>query len=189
VRHGAAILGSLSLLVAPADSAASVRYTNPICWKEARIYHPGGADAVEIEKAGARVLRLQHVTGTLGHPRSLSPSGGYAFHYSEHANAGPPSGSTRVSLLVFKEKDYLLSVEADQVQSLQHARWLNEKLVSFRLWLGRLAGVDVLLDVEEERIVRMEAFRDGRILWEQARESCKAVPHIAACDETCTSLK
>jgi hypothetical protein len=189
MRVEAALLCSLGLLIVSARGDDSVRHTNPVCWKEPRIYHPGGAQAAELESAAKRILQLGHLTAQLGEPHTLSPNRAYAFHYSEQPNPGPPSGSTRVSLVIFKEKSYLLSVRADAAFSLQDPRWVNEKLISFRLWLGRLGGVDVLVDVEQESVVRMEAFADGRILWEQARASCKAVPHVAECDETCTSLE
>ena len=47
---------------------------------------------------------------------------------------------------------------------------LNKKLISFRLWLSRLGGVDLLVDVERENVVWMEAFADGGTIWLQARE-------------------
>jgi hypothetical protein len=188
VRVGVALLGSLGFLVSPVQADDSASYTNPICWKEPRIYHPRGDHAAELESAGKRALQLTRLTAALGQPRTPSPNRAYAFCYSEQPNLGAPSGSTRVSLSVFKEKSYLLSAQADAVLSLQDPRWVNEKLIFFRLWLSRLGGVDVVLDVDQESIVRMEGFADGRLVWEQARESCKAVPHIAACDEPCTSL-
>lgn len=43
--------------------------------------------------------------------------------------------------------------------------------------------------MQQERVIRMEAFAYGGLLWEQARDSCKAVPHMAGCDETCTPLE
>jgi hypothetical protein len=189
VSGGLALLCGLGVLVSAARGDDSALHTNPVCWKEPRIYHPGGAYGAELESAGRRALQLSRLTTTLGQPRTLSPNRAYAFSYSERPNPEPPSGSTRVSLVVFKEKTHLLNVHADAVRSLEDPRWVNEKLISFRLWLSRRAGVDVLIDVEQESVVRMEAFADGRIIWEQARESCKAVPHVAACDETCTTLE
>lgn len=174
----------------PTPYLGKTRHTNPICWKEPRIYHPGGAEAVEIESEAARVLRVRHLVAPLGQPRMVSANGAYAFQYSEDPIVGGPSGSSRVSLRVFKEADYLLSVEAEGVQAMRDIAWVNDKLLYFRLWLGRLAGADVLLDVEEERVVRMEAFRDGMILWQEARESCQAAPQLfPACSETCTTLR
>jgi hypothetical protein len=177
------------LLIGPVGGDDTVPYTNPVCWKEPRLYHPGGAYGAELEGAAKRALHITRVNTMIGPPLTFSPNRAYAFRLSEEPNAGPPSGSTRVSLLVFKERSYLLSIQADEVFSLQDPRWVNEKLVWCRLWLSRLGGVDVLFDVEQEVIVRMEAVADGRILWEQTRESCKPLPHAAACDEPCTSLK
>lgn len=187
---GVAVLGSIAFLLGSAPARSdSASPTNPVCWKTPRIYHPGGAKGLEIEHAAARVLQVRNVAATLGQPRTLSPNGAYAFSYSERANPGPPSGSTMVSLRVFNEKHTLLSLEADDVRSLQSPRWVNEKLIYFRLWLSRLAGVDVLVDVEEGRIVRMEAFSDGGTLWRQARDSCASEQHIPECDNACVTLK
>jgi hypothetical protein len=188
VRSGVVLLG-ICMLVSPATGEDFGSHTNPVCWKEPRIYHPGGARAAELEGVAKRVLQLGRAKGTLPQPQTLSRNGAYAFHYSERPEPGAPSGSTKVALLVFKERPYLLSVQADAVQSLQDPLWLNEKLISFRLWLSRLGGVDLLVDVEQENVVWMEAFADGGTIWQQARESCNAVPHVAVCDEPCTSLK
>jgi hypothetical protein len=183
------LLGSVGLLIASANGDDTVPGTNPVCWKEPRLYHPRGTYGTNLEASANRALHLARVTARLAPPFTISPNGAYAFRLSEDPNPGPPSGSTRVSLLVFKERRYLLSVRADQVFSLQEPRWVNEKFIFFRLWLGRLGGVDVLLDVEHEKILHMEAVADGRLLWEQARESCKAVPHVPACNEACVNLE
>ena len=178
MRVGRTTLGSLVLLVGSGCPTEADPSGNPICWKEPRIYHPGGANAAELETTAKRLLRFSHRTGALPHPRTLSPNGAYALHYSEQHDPEAPSRANSVSLLVFNEKSELLSLQADGVFSLVDL-----------LWLGRLAGVDVLWDVEEEAVIRIEGVADGRILWEQARESCHALPHVPACNEACTTLK
>jgi hypothetical protein len=187
---GAVALAALGLALAPARGGEpTAGSSHPLCWTAPRIHHPGGAMAAELEAAAARALRIERVAGPLEPPHTLSPNGAYAFRLGEQPLPGPPSGATRVSLLVFTEQPTLLALQADGVRSLQDVRWLNEKLVAFRLWLSRLGGVDALLDVEQERIVWMEAFADGATLWQQARESCRAAPALPGCDAACVTLE
>lgn len=63
-------------------------------------------------------------------------------------------------------------------------------MLYFRLWLGRGAGADVIVDVEKEKVIYTEAVADGGILWQQAHESCKAWEGTPdACQVACYPLK
>jgi hypothetical protein len=171
--------------VAPSPSSAS----NPNCWGEPRIYHPAGAYADELETAAAKHVRLRRVRGAVPAEHQLSPNGAYAFHRAEHAHAEGRSGSTTVTVTIFTEADELLEVHASDVWNMTNVKWLNEKLIFFRVWLSRIGGVDLVVDVEQDAIIYKEAVADGRLPWEQAKESCKANPPIPACQERCVGLE
>jgi hypothetical protein len=165
-------------------ASASTPGSNPICWKAPRIYQPTGAFAGEIKLAAGDALKLQRVVGTLPKSSTLSPNGTYAFHQSQQPHPDR-AGSTKASLLISTETPRLLSVETSGVFNVVDTKWLNEKLIFFRVWLGRHHGVDVILDVEQDRFVLMEAIADGRLLWEQANEACKANPNFPECKAVC----
>ena len=38
---------------------------------------------------------------------------------------------------------------------------INEKLIFLRWWLGRIAGMDVIYDVETEKIIYFDKINDG----------------------------
>ena len=158
-------------------------WPRPVCWKEPRIYHPGSALA-DFERMAKQALKLERVTGAIPKSATLSPNGAYAFHRSEQAQKAPP-GATHVRLLVFTEKPELLRLDVSGVQNLGDAKWLNEKLIYLRVWLGRLGGVDVILDVERDRFVLLEPMADGRLAWEQMRVDCKANPDFPECKAVC----
>jgi hypothetical protein len=120
--------------------------------------------------------------------RVLSPNGAYAFHLSLRPQVGP-SGNTRATLRVFTEQTEALQIEAEDIQNMLDVKWLNEKLIFFRLWIGKLAGVDVVLDVEQDKVVLTEVVADGRLLWEQAKEYCAANPKAANCTRPCVALE
>ena len=179
VKAAAALLAVLGLI--PQTSVAPT-YTNPACWDEPRIYQPQGESGAVFENAAQRSLKLDHISGSLERPHTPSPNRAYAFHQS-------PETGLHASLVVFKEKDYLLRIRADDARGLRDVRWINERLIFFRLWLGRIGGVDAIVDVETEVIVHMEAFETGDIAWQQSRDWCKARPTDADCTERCVNLK
>jgi pimeloyl-ACP methyl ester carboxylesterase len=79
--------------------------------------------------------------------------------------------TTRV--FVYNETDSLA-----QISLMDHYRnfppsvsWVSEKLLYLRVWWGRVLGTDLIYDVEREEFVYEESFRDGKILFEQHKES------------------
>jgi hypothetical protein len=72
---------------------------------------------------------------------------------------------------VFTEQDYSLSVTlaAADCRYPPEVRWVNEKLLSVRVWWGRAIGTDLIVDVERERLVYRELFHDGQSMFEQWR--------------------
>jgi hypothetical protein len=175
-NHAYQLISMLEHPARPAQIAPS-----PICWAKPRLYHPGGKFEDEFKELARKAFRLERVAGTIPKNATVSPNGAYAFHQSETNQ----SGLSNVRLVVFTEKQKLLKFEANGVFSALDARWLNEKLISFRVWLSRQGGVDVILDVEQDRFVLMDAVADGRLLWEQVKESCKANPNFPECKAEC----
>ena len=169
------------LMVLPALIVhAAVAVNVPRCWPEPRLHHPPMEKDFR-DKVEQR-LQLRRVTENMPKGRTLSPNGAYAFH---EERVQRPDGSSVVTVKVFTESDELLEVRAENVKGVNHVQWVNEKLLFLRVWIGRLGGADVILDVERDRIILMETVMDGRLDWEQARASCTANPTLRGCTEPC----
>lgn len=48
-------------------------------------------------------------------------------------------------------------------------RWVNEKLLFFRVYWGRVAGSDYLFDAEVGKVIHREMVHDGTLLFQQAQ--------------------
>jgi len=184
--QGLVTIAAVALLFSTAPSRTMA--SNPICWSEPRLYHPAGEYARELRDAADRHLHIRRVAGSLPAERVVSPNGAYAFHRSERPLEGR-SGSTTATLAIFTEAGALLELEATDVWNMVDVKWLNEKLIFARVWLSRIGGVDLVLDVEQDKLVLTEAVADGRLLWEQAKASCQAAPTLPGCQEPCVPAR
>lgn len=117
-------------------------------------------------EAWKRSHRIDTVQVTIPDDYQLSPNGVYAYHLQQEQ-------SDAYRLLVFNERPYLVELSIANIRGIQDLKWVNEKIIHLRVWLGRIAGVDVLFDVELEKIVLAEPFNNGQLALQQWRESCE----------------
>lgn len=163
----------LLLSLAPA-SAAGWAGLPPDCWEDSRIVHTGN----EYDAYWRKNARISHRAGAPPNPEAappaggarrarperLSPNGGYRFDVEE-STAG-------ARITIFAEKDYLIDIDIVELKGVSETRWINENLLFFRVWWGRIAATDVIFDVETEAVIRTESAEDGTIARDQALESC-----------------
>jgi hypothetical protein len=62
---------------------------------------------------------------------------------------------------------------------------VSEKLLYARVWIGRLYVVDIIVDVETGTVRHREPLRDGGILHQQARDSCRVLTDHPGCKPSC----
>ena len=88
-------------------------------------------------------------------------------------------------LLYYAEQNYLVRMQFLDVKSIQ-PKWINEKFLFVRVWVGRVAAVDLILDVETESVVKVESLRDGREAMAQYKAQCLKRSEGCTCvgDET-----
>lgn len=141
-------------------------HTSPLCWDHPRLIFYGADADVSHAKVWQKAHLFRRVDREMPPGYERSPNEVYAFHL------GQDGDSNDYELLVFNERPYLFSVLLTGVKSVQDVKWVSEHLLYLRVWLGRIAGVDLFLDAEREAIVRVEPFHDGTIALQQWRESC-----------------
>lgn len=173
------------VLAAYTSGYAQNVHTNPLCWDHPRILFYGTDTDVPQFEAWQKAHLVRRVERAMPPGYERSPNGAYAMHL------GMLEVSDGYELLVFNERPYLVSVRMTGVKSVQNLRWVSEHLLSLRVWLGRIAGVDLLFNAESEAFERVEAFHDGTIAMQQWRESCAGGPlqDTEQCNPTCYRLE
>ena len=159
----------------------------PECWNAPRDYYADGESATGgVRQAEERIV-VDHVSQALPEPMVVSPNGSYAYHL-DFVPGGPASGATRVELRVFVERPYLVRLVAGDVFNVLDDHSVSGKLVYFRLALGRAQFLDLILDVERERIVFREAGAFGDLVFQQAKASCATAEVGPDCASRCYHL-
>ena len=159
----------------------------PECWSAPRDYFAEGEGAAGGVKRVDERLQIDHVSQALPEPMVVSPNRAYAYHL-DFTPSGPASGASRVELLVFAERPYLVRVVASDVFNAIDDHWVSGKLLYFRLALGRVQFVDLIFDVERERIVYREAGDFGELVFQQAKASCATAEVGPSCAKQCYHL-
>lgn len=173
-RRGSLVLGRRApwFLVLPfvvvSTGFAQPFHTSPACWKEPRFHHarPGVPDL------RARVT-LDRTNSPPPPEVVYSPNGAYAVHV-KHPDRSQP-GPWTAEVLVYTERDYLVRIRFRDVLQVDEPKWINEKLLFFRAWGGRIGGSDIIVDVERETVPYEEIFQWGGIAFEQFQQ-CRSEP-------------
>ena len=155
-------------------AAPSKSHTSPSCWVEPRVHSESRDDD--------HGLDFQRLEKPLPPGSTLSPNGAYAFHLREETTS--ENGSSRLELTLYNERPYLLAARLPEVRGFEPPRWINEQLIYFRVWWGRIAGTDFIIDVERERTVLQQTFRYGTIAFQQYQQ-CKTPEWSDSADCTC----
>ncbi len=166
----------LSLVPTLALSAQTAFHTSPACWTEPRIHSEVRVNDVE--------LNIQHIDGNMPHESVPSPNHAYSFFLIEEVI--PENGTSRVEITIYNERPQLLHIALPSVRGIAQPQWINENLLSVRIWWGRIAGSDYIIDVEREVVVIQQAFVYGANAFQQFKqcespewsesEACKCYP-------------
>lgn len=133
----------------------------PDCWSKTRVVH-GVADYEAQWKDNVRVdLRI----GPAIEGGMKSRNGGYQFLTEKSGT------ETRIRIHVEKPKQVLIRVT--HAMSLQDVQWVNEKLLSGRIWWGQVAATDFIFDVESASFVWHQSATESSIAMHQYREGCR----------------
>lgn len=162
----------LFLLLAPLIASGDWQFhTSPERWQEPRLFH------APFEGRYSERIVLERMPRGEMRPIHHSPNGGYSI-------LDRPKGSWEVEAedtvrCVADSRDVTLWVDTERDQALAvriydrypnfgvSARWINEKLIFLRVWWGRVLGTDVIIDVEQERMIHREMVFDGGIAFQQ----------------------
>ncbi|MDJ0918040.1 MAG: hypothetical protein QNJ05_09765 [Woeseiaceae bacterium] len=126
-------------------------HTSPNCWETTRIYASGKMTRVQVS--------VEKIDPTAAFEGTISPNGAYSFDITGRAKDSDPDWFPR--LIIFNERPYLLEIRFPNTKTISKAEWINENLIAVRLWWGRVAGSDFIVDAEKEEIIYQQPIRWG----------------------------
>jgi len=130
------------------------RDSNPLCWKTYGVFHTDSGDGHMSKFEGARFRISKSPEKLPKENRVFSENKAYAF-VAITKKARPYNAE----VLIFTEKEYTVKLGLIKLQSAT-PKWINEKTLLIRIWWGRAMGEDMFFDVEEEKIIARQGFRD-----------------------------
>jgi hypothetical protein len=141
-------------------------HTSPDQWSEPRVFH-----CPFDEQFASRISLDRCAAPTRLPERHMSANKAYWFAtiLPDRTKGGP----WNTDVLVFTERDYLLRIRLRDIHYCRDIGWVNEKLVRIRVWWGRICATDLIVDVEQERIIYREMVWDGGIAFQQFQEAKK----------------
>ena len=159
-KLGKAGISLLCVLLSPRAGAGEWPGSPPDCWSEPRVVHSVQAGEDRWQKRTKISIRPYAKV----EPGSRSPNRAYFFIAKDY----PPDAK----ITIYAERDHLLEIAFTDLRGITGARWINEKLIFWRVWWGRIVATDMIFDVEAEKFISTEEALDGGIAWRQYRESC-----------------
>ena len=156
---------SLIILLSDNIMAQSSFHTDPGCWKEPRIFH----ESVKLYNVKDRVTIENIKTGEpLPEITETSPNKAYYFYVQQPDTLKNPPW--KAVILIYTERDYLIKFTVRKIRGVKTVRWINEKLLFMRIWLGRIVALDMIFDVEREQIIYQEAAVWGGLAFQQFQQ-------------------
>jgi hypothetical protein len=151
------------LLAAPFGLAQAADWPGapPDCWAESRLIH-----GHENQDAWQKNIAITQVRAERPKAGTFSPNKAYYF---------VPEGGGRpdARITIYAEKNHLTQIAFSNLFGLTETKWINEKLLIIRPWWGRMAGTDIIFDVEMEKIIYAESVTDGYMAYQQYKEDCR----------------
>jgi len=154
------------LLIVAAVATANDNYPGlpPDCWSEPRNVHSGHPDSWELLDKN---LAYSHVSVAPEGKKEFSPNKGYYF-----VTEGFRGDS---SVAIFSEKEEFWKLAFKEVFYGADPKWINENLLFIRVYWGRIALQDIIVNVEQEKIIYTESGGDEYIAFNQFKEGCKSL--------------
>ncbi|MBD3369533.1 hypothetical protein GF402_04130 [Candidatus Fermentibacteria bacterium] len=167
--------------------SAAVSYdwhTPPSQWDEPRLFHSSTLTAdIEDRIALTKVSEIPTKPEAGANLDTLfSPNGAYwvAVVTSDTTELSEEpdqlcfySQNADISAYIYNERDHLTGVSFINHYTNYNVtiEWINEKLLFFRVWWGRIAGSDLIIDVEAESIIWHEMVWWGGQAFQQYQQA------------------
>jgi len=164
----AASLLVLACMPLSGHSQAGTRFhTDPACWSEPRIYHPGPPNEQQADQV--HLIETPAAAPAPGEPVT-APNGAYRFwvRNPDTSRRGP----WNAGLIVDVERESRPTLLFENVADPINPRWLNEKLIFLRVAWGRRVFSDLIFDVEARALIYHEQAIYGANAYHQFQQAC-----------------
>lgn len=161
------LLLSMTLLAASCNKSNKVGsqfHTSPDKWEKPRIYH------TEMDESCEKKISVAKIPVKEIEPKVFSGNSAYWYVLDKQVNKNLQADK---SLYVFNERDYLIQVNIAETDHRYDGRaaWINEKLIYYQWWWGRILGGYLIFDVEREKIIQKELVKYGGIAFQQFQQA------------------
>lgn len=136
----------------------------PDCWKESRNIHTGSPDSWKLLKKN---MKFGHIQEEPKGERNYSPNKGYYFVTN--------GWRTESEVIVYAEKKQYWKLSFSDNFYPASPNWVSEKILFLRVYWGKIAFEDMLIDVEKESILYSESGEDSYIAYDQYKTGCKTL--------------
>lgn len=156
-----------TILVSLSFAAEDSRWPGlpPDCWTESRNVHAG--EPVDLDARTHPSMVFSHISEPMEGDRIYSPNGAYYFVVD-----GFRSNS---NVQIFSEKATIWQLSLEENFYPASPKWISENLLFLRVYGGRIAFIDILLNVEKEEVLYTDRGIDGYIAFQQYREGCRTL--------------
>ena len=147
------------------NEAGGEFHTSPDRWERPRTYHTAMTDISYDEKIAFNRTQPIEIEG-----KRFSENGAYWFALMKRVDENLDADE---SLYVFNERDYVVRIDVSGVDHRygSRAKWINEKLIYYQWWWGRVLGGYMVFDVEREDIVQKEFVKYGGNAFQQFQQA------------------
>jgi len=158
---------SMILLAASCQKSNTVErefHTSPDKWEKPRIYH------TEIDPFYDQKISITRIPIKETEPKVFSGNSAYWYALEKRVNKNLQA---KQSLYVFNERDYFIKISIAETDHRYDGRaaWINEKLIYYQWWWGRILGGYLIFDVEKEQIIQKELVKYGGITFQQFKQA------------------
>ena len=155
--------------VYPTPATAACSRENWICWHtSADLWNEPRAFQTPFQDHYEKYLTVSHQKKfSIPENKVLSPNKAYWFYRST-----PPEDITSKKftpgnpIIIFNERDYVIQIAPTKDHPgyiVEKINWINEQLLYFEIWWGRVLGTCYIYDVENESFIYKEMINDGGI--------------------------
>lgn len=152
--------------VALRSSDSQEFHTSPDKWAKPRIYH------TTIDGTYDQKITVNKIQDIEIEEKVFSDNRAYWYALEKRVDKNLEADE---SLYVFNERDYLIKIDISGIDHRYNSRanWINEKLIYYQWWWGRVLGGYIIFDVEREEIIQKEFVKDGGIAFQQFQQAKK----------------
>lgn len=134
-------------------------HTNPDNWESPRIFQRPLTSSSYHWDETISVKKIDKLE-IIPKEKHLSPNSCY-WYSSNFSKKGT------FQITVYNEHNYIVIDSGGGNRRMEKIEWVNEKLLYIRDWLGRVLAIDIIYDVENEKILYIEETNDGSLAFQQ----------------------